>query len=66
MGESKVIAASAALSAFSVQRSAAHLNMTGSCGSIFRSRSGEQVDFTAATSSILNSTMPRSTDEQLR
>ena len=46
MGESQVIAAGAALSAFSVQRSAVHLNTTDSCGSIFRSMSGAQVVLT--------------------
>jgi hypothetical protein len=30
------------------QRSAVNLDTTGSCGSIFRSRSGEQEDFTSS------------------
>lgn len=43
MGESQLIAAGP-----SCQRSATHLNTTGSYGSTFRSRSGEQVDITGS------------------
>ena len=43
MGESQAIAVGAGC-----QRSTKHLNTTGSCGSTFRSRSGEQVDVTGS------------------